>query len=249
MRCAGLFLIVQPDKAVLLCANRSYCGHVKHTSRSVDSFRATNFLEKISIPRGKRDGRDIFDYETAVREFIEETGCVFESAYVYRAPFVLHWQDAGVTYTYSIYVGVTVGAALKQVAREPNTFCVKLQRGRADENTYRVNIEKRRFNNEIARRLYILSLDQYFQYMNEKQLVTYDSSNYLDFFIFVRSVKQEFDSGETLNFFCLSLQLETLESELERGRDKWRPAQPSATPRPNFVAATRKALREIGTIV
>jgi hypothetical protein len=185
-----------------------------------------------------------------VREFIEETGCVFESAYVYRAPFVLHWQDAGVTYTYSIYVGVTVGAALKQVAREPNTFCVKLQRGRAaaaDQNIYRVNIEKRRFNNEIARRLYILSLDRYFQYMNEKQLVTYDSSNYLDFFIFVRAVKREFDSGETLNFFCLSLQLETLAAGLdERKRDKWRP--PSSA-RPNYVAATRQALREIGTIV
>nr|ANS70926.1 ADP-ribose pyrophasphatase [Lymantria dispar multiple nucleopolyhedrovirus] len=269
MRCAGLFLIVQPDKAVLLCANRSYCGHIKLTPAAADvaancsgTLQRISFLEKISIPRGKRDGRDIFDYETAVREFIEETGCFFENAYVHRAPFLLHWKDNGVTYTYSIYVGVTISAALKQMAREPNSFCVKLNRGRAaattgdnssssSSNIYRINIEKRRYNNEISRRLYILPLDDYFQYMNDKQLITYDSSNYLDFFTYVRNVKREFDSGRLGSFFWLSLELdcgerrasEAVVNNSSTNTNKW------PTFRPNFVTATRNALREIGTIV
>nr|WRQ96873.1 nudix [Mamestra configurata nucleopolyhedrovirus B]WRQ97034.1 macoB147 [Mamestra configurata nucleopolyhedrovirus B] len=206
MRCAGLFMIMEPDKAVLLCARRSYDSTVHY--HDADQLKQVNFLEKISIPRGKRDGRDIFDYETAVREFIEETGTFFESAWVYRVPFVLQWNDAGVTYKYAIYVGVVQGL-LRNVSREPNTYCVKLNCDKP--NDYKINLETRRHNNEIPRNLYILPLQDYFQYMNEKQLVTYDSSNYLEFFEFVKSVKAKFDQKNLRRFFLLSLKLESFD--------------------------------------
>jgi 8-oxo-dGTP pyrophosphatase MutT (NUDIX family) len=63
---AGLFIIMEPDKAVLLCARRAY--------RGAASVNTETFLEKISIPRGHRDCTDAKIYETAVREFVEETG-------------------------------------------------------------------------------------------------------------------------------------------------------------------------------
>ncbi|AKC91731.1 nudix [Lambdina fiscellaria nucleopolyhedrovirus] len=221
MRCAGLFIIMEPDKAALLRARRSYhsaeqyrVGSNKNSknrsngdddgvddngvrddddnNNNSDALHQTNFLEKISIPRGKRDGRDAFDYETAVREFIEETGMFFERAYVHRVPFVLQWTDAGVNYEYAIYVGVVRGV-LKRVQREPNTFCVKLNNTCCKPNEYGVQLETRRFNNEIPRHLCILTLNDYFRYMNEKQLITYDSSNYLEFFVFVKNVKKIFD--------------------------------------------------------
>ncbi|AUV65394.1 ADPRase [Alphabaculovirus myunipunctae] len=206
MRCAGLFMIMEPDKAVLLCARRSYDSSEHY--HDADQLRRVNFLEKISIPRGKRDGRDIFDYETAVREFIEETGTFFERAWVYRVPFVLQWNDAGTTYKYAIYVGVVQGV-LRNVSREPNTYCVKLCSDRP--NDYKINLESRRHNNEIPRYLYILTLQDYFQYMNEKQLVTYDSSNYREFFEFVKNAKSKFDERDLRKFFLLSLKLDSFD--------------------------------------
>ncbi|AYN45066.1 bv-e31 [Alphabaculovirus alterspexiguae] len=206
MRCAGLFMIIEADKAVLLCARRSYDSNMFYSDP--EQLEHVNFLEKISIPRGKRDGRDIFDYETAVREFIEETGTFFESAWVFRVPFVLQWDDAGVTYKYAIYVGVVQGL-LQYVSREPNTYCVKLNSNKP--NDYKINLETRRYNKEIPRHLYILPLQDYFQYMNEKQLTTYDSSNYLEFFEFIKTVKAKFDRGILKNFFLLSLKLETFD--------------------------------------
>ncbi|AGR56781.1 Nudix [Hemileuca sp. nucleopolyhedrovirus] len=199
MRCAGLFMIIESDKAVLLSARQSYNGSMRY--KNLDALKRANFLEKISIPRGKRDGDDIFDYETAVREFIEETATVFESAFIFKMPFVLQWNDNGTIYKYIIYVGMLKGL-LKTVFREPNTFCVKLETtSSSTPNEYRVNIESRRFNNEIPRTLHIVSLADYFRYMSEKQLTTYDYSNYLDFFNFVKSVKAKFEEGRLFDFF------------------------------------------------
>lgn len=195
MRCSGLLIIMEPDRAVLLCARRAY---------NLSVANGNHFLEKISIPRGKWDSRDIFDYETAVREFIEETGTFFENAYVYRSPFLLHWQDHGVVYRYTIYVGILKGP-LRTVSRKPNTYCVKLQRNNRDSNEYQFNLQVRRHNHEIPRNLYIVPIKDYFQYMRESQLVTYDSSNYLDFFDFVEQVKIDYDSGQLNKFFTLSL--------------------------------------------
>ncbi|QHB21705.1 ADPRase [Artaxa digramma nucleopolyhedrovirus] len=208
MRCAGLFMITEESdsKAILLCARQSYDDKSSHYHNH-EALQSANFLEKISIPRGRRDGHDYFDYETAVREFIEETATFFEKAIVYKMPFVLQWNDNGVVYKYSIYVGVLRGL-LQNVSREPNTFCVKLLQHFDKPNKYKISIETRRFNNEIPRYLHITPLADYFKYMNEKQLVTYSSSNYLDFFNFVRNVKSKFDDGRLTEFFSISLQLE-----------------------------------------
>jgi 8-oxo-dGTP pyrophosphatase MutT (NUDIX family) len=202
MRCAGLFIIIEPNKAVLLCARRSYDN--SYHNYDIQQLQKVDFLEKISIPRGKREGRDLHDYETALREFIEETGTFFDNAWVYQIPFSLQWNDSGVVYKYSIYVGFVQGL-LYYLSNEPNTYCVKLNR--AQSNNYKFNIERRRHNNEIPRHLYIVSLEDYFRYMNEKQLVTYRYSNYLEFFEFVKSIKIKFDRKELKNFFLLSLEL------------------------------------------
>ncbi|AHH82616.1 BV-E31 [Buzura suppressaria nucleopolyhedrovirus] len=231
MRCAGLFMIIEPDKAVLLCARRSYDNPAQY--HNSDALQRANFLEKISIPRGKRDGQDIFDYETAVREYIEETGTFFESAIIHKVPFVLQWNDNGVTYKYVIYVGILRGI-LKNVSREPNTYCVKLQT--LKNNEYSINIESRIINNEIPRNLYIVKLDYYFKYMSEKQLTTYQSSNYLEFFTFVNIVKNKFNDGRVEDFFLITLKLDTLETN-NSARWKCR--------RSKIVLATRRELMNI----
>ncbi|QBC76104.1 nudix [Neophasia sp. alphabaculovirus] len=192
---AGLFMIMEPDKAVLLCARRSY--------RGAASVNKDTFLEKISIPRGHRDCTDAKIYETAVREFVEETGRFFHSAFIYKFPFTLHWTDEGVTYKYSIYVGVVRGA-LADVKFKPNTYNVKLLPG-AFGNDYRIVLRPRRFNCEIARSVTIVPLHQYFEYMTSKQLNTYASSNYTEFFNFVRQIKELFDNKQLHDFFYASL--------------------------------------------
>jgi len=232
MRCAGLFLIVEPDKVILLCAKQSYNSIKYYDSRALQK---ANFLEKISIPRGKRDGRDVFDYETAIREFIEETGTFFESAYVYRVPFQLRWNDAGAHYKYSIYVGIVRGY-LTYMPREPNSFCVKLLSYLDEPNKYKINIETRRYNNELPRNLYISTLDDYFKYMNEKQLYTYDYSNYIEFFEFVKRIKKKFDCADLGNFFRITLKLDKLDA---LDLNKW------IVRRTNLVAAMKKKMMDI----
>ncbi|QWO71596.1 ADP-ribose pyrophosphatase [Orgyia pseudotsugata single capsid nuclopolyhedrovirus] len=227
MRSAGLFMIVDDDKAVLLRARHSYDVNARNAPP------ANYFLEKISIPRGKRDGDDTFDYETAVREFIEETATVFDSAFVYNTPFVLQWNDAGVVYKYAIYVGILRGV-LKSVLREPNSFCVKLRTSDNEPNKYNVDIESRRFNNELRRNLHITTLADYFRYMNETQLTTYAASNYLEFFKFVRDVKAQFDDGRLFDFFLITLKLNNWDLF-----DKWN------LRRPKIVSATRRELMNI----
>lgn len=218
MRCSGLLMINGDDEAILLHASRSYPSkrieNVHYYADDDDHHHhhhhqhEKNFLEKISIPRGKRDSRDIFDYETAIREFIEETGTVFDGAYVYRKPFLLHWTDNSVGYTYMIYVALLHGT-LRTLARKPNTFCVNLLRRK--HNRYVVEFEERRhYNREIPRALHIVPTSAYFRYMREQQLVKYESSNYLDFFTFVEAVKTAFkeESGRgDERFFYLQLQL------------------------------------------
>ncbi|AAK85584.1 hypothetical protein [Epiphyas postvittana nucleopolyhedrovirus] len=192
---AGLFMIMKPDKAVLLCARRAY--------RNAPMTTQDTFLEKISIPRGHRDCTDAKIYETAVREFVEETGRFFHSAYIYKFPFTLHWTDDGVTYKYSIYVGVVHGS-LANVKFKPNTYTVKLLPGTFG-NDYRIVLRPRRFNCEIVRSVTIVPLNQYFDYMTNKQLNTYASSNYTEFFKFVIQVKQLFDNEQLRDFFYASL--------------------------------------------
>ncbi|AOT85570.1 ADPRase [Cyclophragma undans nucleopolyhedrovirus] len=194
---AGLFIIIESDRAVLLCARRAY------RITAGDPPPTDTFLEKISIPRGHRDCCDAKAYETAVREFIEETGRFFDEALIYRSPFVLQWTDDGVTYKYSIYVGIVRGR-LNDLNAKPNTYTVKLLPGELG-NDYHIILKPRRFNCEIARTLTIVPLNSYFKYMNNKQLTTYTHSNYIEFFNFVRMVKRKFDNKLLQEFFYVTL--------------------------------------------
>ncbi|AAL01721.1 unknown [Spodoptera litura nucleopolyhedrovirus] len=211
MRCSGLLLINDDDEAILLHASKSYAprriyngGYDETVDEQEDE--EDNFLEKISIPRGKWDSRDIFDYETAIREFIEETGTVFDGAYVYRRPFFLRWTDKSVNYTYMIYVALLRGN-LRPLTRKPNTFCVKLLRRK--HNRYLVELEDRRYaNKEISRALCIVPTDHYFRYMRERQLTKYEASNYLDFFGFVETVKADYDKNPDDDRFFFFIQLQ-----------------------------------------
>ncbi|BAC67262.1 hypothetical protein AhnVgp011 [Adoxophyes honmai nucleopolyhedrovirus] len=195
MRSAGLFLIMEKNRAILLNALKSY--------KASDRFAMT-FAEKISIPRGRRDGNDLFDYETAVREFIEETGTYFESAYVYNYPFYLQWNDDGVVYKYYIYIGILKGI-LQTLPQSPNTFCVRLKSSSYKSNDYNIYLTIRKQNNELPRNLYISTLNEYYQYMHEKQLVTYRSSNYVQFFEYIEIIKNKFDCCQLKDFFLLRL--------------------------------------------
>nr|AFS51990.1 DekiORF113 [Dendrolimus kikuchii nucleopolyhedrovirus] len=206
---AGLFIIIESDRAVLLCARRAY--RIAGGDPPTDTF-----LEKISIPRGHRDCCDARAYETAVREFIEETGRFFDKALIFKSPFVLQWTDEGVTYKYSIYVGVVRGA-LNDLNAKPNTYTVKLLPGELG-NDYHIVLKRRRFNCELARTLTIVPLNSYFKYMNNKQLTTYAHSNYIEFFNFVRMVKGKFDKNVLQEFFYLTLNKKIInESDKRRG--------------------------------
>ena len=201
MRCAGLLLIIDNDRVVLLNAMRSYNRRVnKQLARNQDLV----FLEKISIPRGKGDSDDTFDYETAVREFIEETSTFFDEAHVYRTPFRLMWRDE-IVYSYDIYVALLRGE-LRSIDCEPNSFYVKLRRDEGGDDAYHFSVTKRRFNEEIPRKLKIYTLDDYYYHMKRFQLKQYTSSNYLDFFNFVQFVRREYENGTAVDdFFSLKL--------------------------------------------
>lgn len=199
MRCSGLFVITPMNEVMLLNARRSYATSKQHQRNQID------FLEKISIPRGKWDSCDIFDYETAVREFIEETARVFDSAYVYRVPFLLEWKDNNVVYKYRIYVAImNAGVKMRCIEHEPNSFCVKLMRN--TNFSYNVRCVAKRQTKEMSRNLYILPLENYYNYMRERQLCTYEDSNYLSFFDFVKHVQTQFAFNSD-KFFKISLTL------------------------------------------
>jgi hypothetical protein len=218
---AGLFMIVKPNKAVLLCARYAYpTSFVKHVTTNITTTTTTTtttaaaktFLEKISIPRGHKEGADTKFYETALREFIEETGRWFDSAFIYKRPFLLQWCDNGVTYKYLIYVGVVSGT-LYTLLDKPNTYTVKLLPNGSDTfdtYNYRVLLKPCHVNYEIVRNLIILPLNKYFHYMKSSQLNTYDSSNYHEFFAFVKSVKDKFDNKKTFDFFHATLNYDKL---------------------------------------
>nr|QNN89550.1 BV-e31 [Pieris brassicae granulovirus] len=102
---AGLLLITNDNKAVILQANKSYNENV---NKNLKYNKHIPFVEKLSIPRGKHDVGEK-DYETAIREFIEETGLVFDKICVYNKPFVLEWQDNAKIYKYVMYVAFLSG--------------------------------------------------------------------------------------------------------------------------------------------
>lgn len=198
-RHSGLLLLTNDNRAVILQANRSYSEHV---NKNLKYNKHIPFVEKLSIPRGRQDAGEK-DYETAVREFIEETGLVFDRVSIYEEPFLLEWQDDCKTFRYTMFVAFLDGT-LNSLNKRPNTYNIKLFR--SPTNEYKVDLSRQRFqNHELVRKLDIMSLKRYRAYMENRQLPTYRYSNYADFFEFVERARAEFAGGRTDRFFLIIL--------------------------------------------
>ncbi|AAS82677.1 ORF61 [Agrotis segetum granulovirus] len=198
-RHSGLLLITNDDKAVILQANKSYSERV---NKNLKYNKHIPFVEKLSIPRGRQDVGEK-DYETAVREFIEETGLIFDKVSIYKDPFLLEWQDESKIYRYTMYVAFLCGS-LNSLRKKPNSYNIKLLK--SYNYQYEVDLSKQRYgNNELKRKLDIMSLKKYTSYMENRQLPTYKYSNYNSFFNFVYKVKRLYESNDLINFFVILL--------------------------------------------
>lgn len=199
-RHSGLLLITNDNKAVILQAHKSYSERV---NKNLKYNKHIPFVEKLSIPRGRQDAGET-DYETAVREFIEETGLIFDKVSIYREPFLLEWQDDCKVFRYTMYVAFLCGT-LNSLRKKPNSYNIKLLRN-YNNHQYEVDLGKQRYgNNELIRKLDIMSLKKYMTYMENRQLPTYKYSNYNSFFDFVYKVKSLYESNDLMSFFVLLL--------------------------------------------
>ncbi|APO13940.1 BV-E31 [Plodia interpunctella granulovirus] len=210
---AGLLLITDDNKAVILQAHKSYNENV---NRNLRYNKHIPFVEKLSIPRGKHDSGEK-DYETAAREFIEETGLVFDRVSVYAIPFVLEWQDNAKMYKYTIYVAFLDGA-LHGLRRRPNSYNIRLSKCNGE---YRVDMTKLRYKtHELIRRIEFMNFNKYVNYMKNRQLSTYRYSNYDRFFDYVQYVvnlhssKKEAERFFVMEFHWYADQLMVPESTL-----------------------------------
>ncbi|AAM70260.1 hypothetical protein [Phthorimaea operculella granulovirus] len=197
---AGLLVITGDNKAVILQANKSYNDNV---NRNLKYNKHIPFVEKLSIPRGKHDAGEK-EYETAIREFIEETGLVFDRICVFADPFVLEWQDNTKVYKYAVYVAFLLGE-LYYLKRKPNSYNIKLKRN-VNEHEYKVDMLRQKFrSHELVRRIEIMNLPSYISYMINKQLCTYKYSNYRHFFNYIKNVEHVYKSGDSSRFFEIDL--------------------------------------------
>ncbi|AAQ21657.1 unknown [Cryptophlebia leucotreta granulovirus] len=200
---AGLLLITEDNKAVILQANKSYNESI---NKNLKYNKHIPFVEKLSIPRGKHDVGEK-DYETAVREFIEETGLVFDKVFVFNEPFVLEWQDNSKIYKYAMYVAFLSGT-LYYLKKKPNSYNIKLK-GKILNSCmfeYKVDMSKQKFKTqELVRKLELMNLTKYISYMENRQLSTYKYSNYDVFFNYIYMVKELYNETHFEYFFQLDL--------------------------------------------
>lgn len=180
---AGLLLITDNNRrAVILQANKSYNENV---NRNLKYNKHIPFVEKLSIPRGRHDIGEK-DYETALREFIEETGLVFDKVHVYKDPFVLEWEDNTKMYKYVMFIAILAGT-LYYLNKRPNTYNIRLRR--KSNTVYAVDLLKHKFRSqELVRRIELMNLKKYIAYMENRQLSTYKYSNYDLFFNYIYNV-------------------------------------------------------------
>lgn len=101
--CKRAGLIVFDPKRRICCVWRShrYDGEVPNWR-----YESNSGVEQLQLPRGMRDKCDKSIFETAVREFYEETLCANSSLRVINSeePFILYWFDRGQKWEYQIYV-------------------------------------------------------------------------------------------------------------------------------------------------
>nr|AGS18817.1 nudix hydrolase [Pieris rapae granulovirus] len=200
---AGLLLITNDNKAVILQANKSYNENV---NKNLKYNKHIPFVEKLSIPRGKHDVGEK-DYETAIREFIEETGLVFDKICVYNKPFVLEWQDNAKIYKYVMYVAFLLGT-LFYLKKKPNSYNIRLQENLSSHSVYeyKVDMMRQKFcTQELVRRIEVMNLGKYIAYMENRQLSTYKYSNYNLFFDYVYDVKNLYCNNNLHCFFEIDL--------------------------------------------
>lgn len=201
---AGLLLLTEDNKAVILQANRSYNDIV---NKNLKYNKHIPFVEKLSIPRGKHDVGEK-DFETAIREFIEETGLVFDKVSLYKHPFILEWQDNSKLYKYVIYVGFLKGT-LYYLKKKPNTYNIVLKSQLLSECVYeyKMHMLRQKFRtHELVRRIEIMNLTKYVSYMENRQMSTYKYSNYDSFFDYVFNVKYVYKNKcDVDNFFEIDL--------------------------------------------
>lgn len=198
-----MLLITEDDKAVILQANKSYNDNV---NRNLKYNKHIPFVEKLSIPRGKHDVGER-EYETAVREFIEETGLVFDKVCVYDEPFVLEWQDNTKVYKYVMYVAYLAGT-LYYLKKRPNSYNIRLKEELASNCVfeYKVDLLRQKYRTqELVRRIEFMNLGKYVSYMENRQMSTYRYSNYGTFFDFVYNVRSVYKSGDMRRFFEIDL--------------------------------------------
>ncbi|AIS92061.1 BV-E31 [Erinnyis ello granulovirus] len=190
---AGLFVLTEDDRAIILQANKSYNECV---NKNLKYNKHIPFVEKLSIPRGKHDSGEK-NHETALREFIEETGLVFDKVYMCTEPFTLEWQDNNKVYKYTIFVAFLIGS-LYNLNRRPNTYNIKLKETSCVDVVlgYKVDVFKQKFRSqELVRKIEIMNLHKYIAYMSNRQLATYKYSNYYNFFEYVYTVKRLYKMG------------------------------------------------------
>ncbi|QOD40024.1 bv-e31 [Matsumuraeses phaseoli granulovirus] len=200
---AGFLLLTEDNKAVILQANKSYNENI---NKNLKYNKHIPFVEKLSIPRGKHDVGEK-EYETAVREFIEETGLVFDKVCVYSEPFVLEWQDNTKVYKYVMYVAFLIGT-LYYLKKKPNSYNIKLKEKLTSQCAYeyKVIMLRQKFRtHELVRRIEIMNLTKYISYMENRQLSTYKYSNYENFFNFIRCVINFYNIGRMQYFFEIDL--------------------------------------------
>lgn len=154
------------------------------------------FIEKYSLPRGKYERWDVYNFETALRETIEETGMCCDVLVLFTNYFKLCFKDETVMhpYTYNMYYARTV-TELYSIPYEPNTFNVKLCLKSTSKCTreYDVYIQPRGVNQEPIRDLIFMSHDNYVKEMRN-QLTAYEKSNYMQMFDYMYRVDKMYES-------------------------------------------------------
>lgn len=149
----GLLVIDKQSYIYLNVMNKPY---------NKKEYGSSNFIEKIQIPRGRKENTDKNGFSCAIREFIEETLLIPTGiCYTDKVGFPLRWYDNG-TWTYRIYI----------------LFCEKL-------------IPSLDHKSEKNLALVKMKYDQYVWYMIRKQLHLYKGDNYMDFFKYVNKIKYQ----------------------------------------------------------
>lgn len=185
----GVYLIMQ-KKPYNLTINWPRCKlpNLFWLSKGKDTrWDNTTFLEKFLIPRGHIQKNE-YDYQGAIREFIEETQLLPRELNIINYYFNLEWIDPttpNIIYKYKIFVAFINNTELQQLSLnyylqlkcndKINTLCFKLK-------------NKTNKFESLYQSVVFITIDDYEQFFFKNQQSHYTHSNYKQFFIFVRNL-------------------------------------------------------------